>query len=321
MTTYPSDLNTITTLEPDGDAIAVAVSKMEKKKNLSLRNMHGGEKSRKLHGSPRHRHSHNTESSSTLKLWVKVLEENYEEKLKADTQRLKKEFEGKYRPHPKRSMLDAPVCCCDSFKRKNDGRCCKRCCIATGCQPFKDNYMIAAQVLSIVVMCFSWFWITSFILGLAIMVLLQVPWCCKIRKGGIYTIALVSLLNSVLLFYVGGWMTKQRDYDFRWETNDKEFLCISNRRYSYSYSYNGWPFPFRNYCSNYMIVLAFVAATLYLFLTLCLLHFMTSGRYNDCIRVEQYRRDAEEEEDEDEDNGNNDEDEDNSHTDLEQGTG
>lgn len=59
------------------------------------------------------------------------------------------------------------------------------------------------------------------------MILLQVPWCCKLRKGGIYTIANVSLLNSIILFYVGGWMVKQRG-----ETSGKDFYCPAIDHYS-----------------------------------------------------------------------------------------
>jgi len=153
--------------------------------------------------------------------------------------------------------------CCD---RKNEVRTCI-------CFPYIDRYMITAQIVSILAFLISWFWWVTFFVGFICLVLLQVIWCCRQNKIGLYISAGISFVAAVTSTIAGIYMIvvwKDKVFCEIWYlTVEDDVYCSGPSCYdSYDYCEEG-----------IMVAVAFVAAILWFATSGCILCFVQSGRH------------------------------------------
>lgn len=70
--------------------------------------------------------------------------------------------------------------------------------------------MITAQVLSAVAFAISWVWWVSFVIGLIVLVVLQMIWCCRQSKAGIIAASCISVIASIVCLFIGIWLILYR---------------------------------------------------------------------------------------------------------------
>lgn len=155
-----------------------------------------------------------------------------------------------------------------SLSNKADASILTRC--YTHFSPFEqDGYLLTAQIASIVATLISWVWWPLFVISAPIVVLLQVAWCCKMKKAGMVAACVLSLLATVGGLFVGIWMATQCFQGI--------FVVMMNRDDDYYYGYDS--------CHRYMhhphawTVVAFVDCFLFLLTFLCVTWF-TVVRYD-----------------------------------------
>jgi hypothetical protein len=143
------------------------------------------------------------------------------------------------------------------------------------CLPYVDTFMIAAQIISIIAFLISWLWWVTFIVGLISLVLLQLVWCCRQSKIGLFVSVGISTLAGVTCTIAGIVMIifwKDQRYCSVWTLTD------GNNDYYYNYTDDNYV-P-RDYCSEQTwAVVAFFTAVLWFSTTGCILYFVRSGRY------------------------------------------
>jgi hypothetical protein len=145
--------------------------------------------------------------------------------------------------------------------------------------------MIAAQIISIIAFLISWLWWVTFIIGLISLVSLQLVWCCRQSKIGLYVSVGISALAGVTCTIAGIVMIvfwKDQSYCSPWTLTDWDADNWKNSNYSYNYDDYVPTFvpTFSDYCSEgSWAVVAFVTATLWFSTTGCILYFVGSGRY------------------------------------------
>jgi len=146
------------------------------------------------------------------------------------------------------------------------------------CLPYVDGFMIAAQIISIIAFLISWLWWVTFIIGLISLVSLQLVWCCRQSKIGLYVSVGISALAGVTCTIAGIVMIvvwKDQRYCSVFTLTDGADDYYTNRDDDYSVSYRNY-----DYCSEQTwAVVAFVTATLWFSTTGCILYFVGSGRY------------------------------------------
>jgi len=145
------------------------------------------------------------------------------------------------------------------------------------CLPYVDGFMITAQIISIVAFCVSWiWWVTFFIAGICL-VLLQVIWCCRQNKIGLYISAGISTLAAVTCTIAGIVMIvvwKDHVWCSVWRLTDDDDDDY-NTMYAADTSYTP-----PNYCEEGIwAVVAFITAVLWFATTGCILYFVKSGRH------------------------------------------
>lgn len=156
---------------------------------------------------------------------------------------------------------DKEGCCCD--KNRDNSICI--------CLPYVDGFMIAAQVISIIAFLISWLWWVTFVVGLICLVLLQLLWCCRQNKIGLYISAGISALAGVTCTIAGIVMI------IVWK--DQAWCSIFTLTDGYSY-YDDYSNYSNDYCSEESwAVAAFVTAVLWFSTTGCILYFIKSGRH------------------------------------------
>lgn len=149
--------------------------------------------------------------------------------------------------------------CCDG--PQNGQRC--------FCLPYDDVYMITAQVLSIVAFTIAWVWWVSFTIGLIVLVLLQIIWCCRQSKAGIVAASIISVIASIVCLFIGIWLIIYRK-DTQWCT---AFTLEYDDDDTYSYS--------RDYCPEKVWAsISFVDAVLWLLTGHFSIMFLWTGRYD-----------------------------------------
>jgi len=57
------------------------------------------------------------------------------------------------------------------------------------CVPYNDPWMIAAQILAIVAIFFSWVWWPTFMISIVGFLMFQVPWFCRQKEGILHSSA------------------------------------------------------------------------------------------------------------------------------------
>jgi hypothetical protein len=72
---------------------------------------------------------------------------------------------------------------------KNNEGCC-------GCIPYSDGLMIAAQIISFVALALSWTTIWTLVIGIVTFILIQVVWCCRMKRCGLITTGILAVLSG-----------------------------------------------------------------------------------------------------------------------------
>lgn len=140
--------------------------------------------------------------------------------------------------------------------------------------------MITAQIISIIAFLISWLWWVTFIVGLISLVLLQLVWCCRQNKIGLFVSVGISTLAGVTCTIAGIVMIvvwKDQRYCSVFTLTDGD-----HNYYNYVSYYNDDAYvpPVRDYCREQTwAVVAFVTAALWFSTTGCILYFVGSGRY------------------------------------------
>jgi len=144
------------------------------------------------------------------------------------------------------------------------------------CLPYVDGYMITAQIISIVAFLISWIWWVTFIVGGICLVLLQVIWCCRQNKIGLYISAGISFVAAITCTIAGIVMIvvwKDKRYCEIWRLTDDD-----------DYNNNWTPSEYQptrpDYCKEGIwAVVAFGTALLWFATSGCILYFVKSGRH------------------------------------------
>ncbi|KAL3916973.1 MAG: hypothetical protein SGILL_004928 [Bacillariaceae sp.] len=153
--------------------------------------------------------------------------------------------------------------------------------------------MLAAQILSIVAFLVSWLWYVTLLIGGVAMILIQVIWCCRIKKAGLIASSVISALAAVSCIGAGVLMIvswKGDTYCHVFSMNDDfwDDGISDDDFYKYTKDYD--------YCNEAAwAVVAFITGALWAAAAGCILIFMTSGRYERCEEQCQDRLDKEQE--------------------------
>ncbi|KAL3940210.1 MAG: hypothetical protein SGARI_001075, partial [Bacillariaceae sp.] len=131
--------------------------------------------------------------------------------------------------------------------------------------------MLAAQVLSVVAFLVSWLWYVTFIIGIVAMSLMQVTWCCRVKKTGLVIALVICGLAAAACAVAGVLMIVQ------WKGDTYCHVFVMNDDFRNDDIY--WPSG--DYCNEAAWAgVAFVVGALWAAAAICILYFTTSGRYN-----------------------------------------
>ena len=143
--------------------------------------------------------------------------------------------------------------------------------------PYQDNYLIVAQVFSILALGCSWVFYGTFAISLIAMILQQVLWCCRQTRSGMVASVVLSFLAAAVcaatsLYMFLGWKGRADKYAF-----DTDYVSYCE------------PFTFyflignrsRDMCKETLWAsLAAASAFLWLISGCFLERFLSTGRYN-----------------------------------------
>jgi len=136
--------------------------------------------------------------------------------------------------------------------------------------------MITAQIISIVAFVISWFWWVTFVVAGICLVLLQVIWCCRQNKIGLYISAGISFVAAITCTVAGIVMI------ILWKDNVYCQIWLLTDGYDGNDYYtpdNGYPEK-PDYCEEGIwAAVAFVTALLWFATSGCILYFVKSGRH------------------------------------------
>jgi len=204
--------------------------------------------------------------------------------------------------------------CCSEESSCSGGGCCgcgqKRETSMCMCLPYKDGFMITAQIISIVAFLVSWVWWVTFIVGLISLALLQLVWCCRQSKIGMFVSVGISTLAGITCTIAGivmivVWKDQKNcsvftltdgsedDYYDNYVTpiHDDTYCNDGYNNTSYDDCYynrnnNDYMDNYaeerrnRDYCEEQAwAVVAFITATLWFSTSGLILYFVGSGRY------------------------------------------
>mmetsp|Transcript_20684 Transcript_20684/g.58917 ORF Transcript_20684/g.58917 Transcript_20684/m.58917 type:complete len:282 (+) Transcript_20684:458-1303(+) len=65
--------------------------------------------------------------------------------------------------------------------------------------PYKDGFMITAQILVIIAFLLSFGWWLNWVFGLTALIMLQVAWCCTMGRCGLITAGVFAAITGALL--------------------------------------------------------------------------------------------------------------------------
>ena len=150
-------------------------------------------------------------------------------------------------------------CCCGCGQTKRETRICM-------CLPYKDGFMITAQIISIIafgLLCgFISGWLTL-IVGLISSVFLQLVWCCRQSKIGLFVSVGISTLAGITCT-IAGIVTFSA-----WKDQFSVFTVFDA---------DGSDDFYDDYDQFYGVA-AFITATLWFTTSGLILYFVGSGRY------------------------------------------
>jgi len=130
--------------------------------------------------------------------------------------------------------------------------------------------MITAQIISIVAFLISWIWWVTFIVGGICCILLQVIWCCRQGKIGLYISAGISFVAAITCIIAGIYMIifwKDRPY------------CSVFQLLRDDYYMDGYRSEYSDCREGIWVVVAFGTALLWFATSGCIFYFVKSGRH------------------------------------------
>jgi hypothetical protein len=139
--------------------------------------------------------------------------------------------------------------------------------------------MLAVQILSIVAFLVSWLWYVTLVIASVAVTLVQVTWCCHIKKTGLIVAIVICSLASAGCIVAGILMIVQ------WKGDTYCHVFTMNDDVTHDdfmdddtfYIYRG------DYCNEVAwAVVAFVTGALWAAAAICTLYFLTGGRYQRC---------------------------------------
>jgi len=153
------------------------------------------------------------------------------------------------------------------------------------CIPY-DAFVITAQILSIATVFLSFLSWVSLIISLLGLLPFQMLWCCRQQKSTLSTLALIAGVCSISFFALGIYYTI-----------DNTILCNPNNLYVFLLEQNGVDSSIEDHCPAHIWAgLAFSSGVLWTIVTICIIYFIKSGRYDKFeefhIKKEQKRRDT-----------------------------
>jgi len=178
-------------------------------------------------------------------------------------------------------------CCSEESSGSGSGGCCgcgqKRETSMCMCLPYKDGFMITAQIISIIAFLVSWVWWVTLIVGSISLALLQLVWCCRQSKIGLLVSVGISTLAGVTCTIAGIVMIilwKDERHCSVFTLTDVGDDYYNDAYYAYDDGYTGYKNVRRDYCEEQAwAVVAFITATLWFSTSGLILYFVGSGRY------------------------------------------
>lgn len=64
------------------------------------------------------------------------------------------------------------------------------------CLPYNDGLMVGAQIISFFALLLSWTTMWSLIIGVVTWLLLQIVWCCRMRRCGLITTGIMAVISG-----------------------------------------------------------------------------------------------------------------------------
>lgn len=130
-------------------------------------------------------------------------------------------------------------------------------------RPYDDAYLIAAQLLAISSLSVAWVWWATGIVNIVGMLLFQIPWCCRQRRGAMYFMVAVGALTSLSMISLGLYILFDLQYA------------------SECYAFSGdIEYGKKDWCNEILWAsIAFVCAVIWGAATHCMLVFVGTGRH------------------------------------------
>lgn len=130
-------------------------------------------------------------------------------------------------------------------------------------RPYDDAYLIASQLLAILSLSVAWIWWATGIVNIVGMLLFQIPWCCRQRKGALYITVAVGALTSLSMLGLGLYILF--------------YLQYASDCYAFSGDIR---FGRKDWCNEILWAsIAFGCAAIWGAATHCMLVFVRSGRH------------------------------------------
>ena len=153
------------------------------------------------------------------------------------------------------------------------------------CLPYKDGFMITAQIISIIAFGISWMWWVTLAVGLISLVFIQLAWCCRQSKIVLFVSVGISTLAGIACTIAGIvmivlWKDKVSCHYIFFITDVVTDVDDVFDFFEESSEYYEYPESRRDYCyERTWAVVAFVTATLWFTTSGLILYFVGSGRY------------------------------------------
>ena len=155
------------------------------------------------------------------------------------------------------------------------------------CLPYKDGFMITAQIISIIAFGISWMWWVTLAVGLISLVFIQLAWCCRQSKIVLFVSVGISTLAGIACTIAGIvmivlWKDKVSCHYIFFITDVDDVFDDVDDVFDFFESSEDYEYPesLRDYCyERTWAVVAFVTATLWFTTSGLILYFVGSGRY------------------------------------------
>mmetsp|Transcript_25651 Transcript_25651/g.54774 ORF Transcript_25651/g.54774 Transcript_25651/m.54774 type:complete len:239 (+) Transcript_25651:40-756(+) len=149
------------------------------------------------------------------------------------------------------------------------------------CAPYKDAFVITAQIVSIFAFLISWIWWATFLSSVIALIMLQCIWCCRQNRAGFMVSAAFSLIAAITnvysgIFILSNWDDAHVCLPFALEHFNYDDIAID---YGYDYD-DDYEQQYMDLCFDHAYAnIAFFDGALWLLVAGCTLCFEFSGRH------------------------------------------